>query len=56
MEELKAVDQVAYLRFASVYQSFADVRAFLDEIEKLEDEMPPELKKSQLDLLNEPKD
>ena len=54
MEELKAVDQVAYLRFASVYQSFADVRAFLDEIEKLEDEMPPELKKSQLDLLNEP--
>ena len=35
-------------------QSFADVRAFLDEIEKLEDEMPPELKKSQLDLLNEP--
>ena len=56
MEELKAVDQVAYLRFASVYQSFADVRAFLDEIEKLEDEMPPELKKSQLDLLNERKD
>ena len=56
MEELKSVDQVAYLRFASVYQSFADVRAFLDEIEKLEDEMPPELKKSQLDLLNEPKD
>lgn len=53
MEELKAIDQVAYLRFASVYQSFADVRAFLDEIEKLEDEMPPELKKSQLDLLNE---
>ena len=56
MEELKAVDQVAYLRFASVYQSFADVRAFLDEIEKLEDEMPPDLKKSQLDLLNEPGD
>ena len=56
MEELKAVDQVGYLRFASVYQSFADVRAFLDEIEKLEGEMPPELKKSQLDLLNERKD
>ena len=56
MEELKAMDQVGYLRFASVYQSFADVRAFLDEIERLEDEMPPELKKSQLDLLNEPED
>ena len=53
MEELKTVDQVAYLRFASVYQSFADVRAFLDEIERLENEMPPELKKSQLDLLND---
>ena len=52
MEELKAIDQVGYLRFASVYQSFADVRTFLDEIAKLEDEMPPELKKSQLDLLN----
>lgn len=51
MEELKSVDQVAYIRFASVYQSFADVRAFLDEIERLEDEMPPDLKKSQLDLL-----
>ncbi len=52
MEELKSVDQVAYLRFASVYQSFADVRAFLEEIARLEDEMPPELKKFQLDLLN----
>lgn len=53
MEELKSVDQVGYLRFASVYQSFADVRAFLDEIQRLEGEMPPELKKSQLDMLNE---
>ncbi len=53
MEELRTVDQVAYLRFASVYHSFADVRAFLEEIEKLEDELPPELKDAQLDLLNE---
>ena len=56
MDELKTVDQVGYLRFASVYQSFADVRTFLEEIEKLEDEMPPELKKNQLDLLNGRKD
>ena len=56
MQELKVIDQVAYLRFASVYQSFADVRTFLDEIEKLEAEMPPELKKSQLDLLSERKE
>ena len=53
MEELKSVDQVAYLRFASVYQSFADVRAFLEEIERLEDEVPAELKEAQMDLLGE---
>lgn len=51
MEQLRGLDQVAYVRFASVYRSFEDVRAFLDEIERLENELPPELKKSQLDLL-----
>ena len=51
MEQLRALDQVAYVRFASVYQSFEDVRAFLDEIERLEHELPPEIKKSQLNLL-----
>ena len=53
MEELKSVDQVAYLRFASVYQSFADVRAFLEEIERLEGELPAELREAQMDLLDE---
>lgn len=52
MEQLRGIDQVAYVRFASVYRSFEDVRAFLEEIEQLEHELPPELKKSQLDLLN----
>ena len=51
MEELREIDQVAYVRFASVYRSFEDVRAFLDEIEQLENELPPEIKKDQLDLL-----
>ncbi len=51
MEELRAMDQVAYVRFASVYRSFEDVRAFLEEIEQLENELPPEIKKDQLDLL-----
>ena len=51
MEELRAIDQVAYVRFASVYRSFEDVRAFLEEIEQLENELPPEIKKDQLDLL-----
>ncbi len=51
MEELRSIDQVAYVRFASVYHSFEDVRAFLEEIERLEHELPPEIKKDQLDLL-----
>jgi len=51
MEQLRGLDQVAYVRFASVYRSFEDVRAFLDEIERLENELPPELKESQLNLL-----
>ncbi len=52
MEQLRSIDQVAYVRFASVYRSFEDVRAFLDEIERLEHELPPELKKNQMDLLS----
>jgi transcriptional repressor NrdR len=51
MEQLRSMDQVAYVRFASVYRSFEDVRAFLEEIERLENELPPELQESQLDML-----
>ncbi len=35
MEELHAVDHVAYVRFASVYRDFQDVAAFREEIDKL---------------------
>ncbi len=35
MEQLKDVDQVAYVRFASVYRQFTDVNTFVAEIEKL---------------------
>lgn len=35
MDELKALDKVAYIRFASVYRSFADLDEFKNEIEKL---------------------
>jgi len=52
MEELRTLDQVGYVRFASVYRSFGDVRAFLEEIERLENDLPPELRESQLDLLS----
>lgn len=36
MEELKSLDRVAYIRFASVYLSFEDVDAFRKAIEKLD--------------------
>ncbi len=35
MEQLKKVDEVAYVRFASVYRQFTDVNTFVKEIEKL---------------------
>lgn len=35
MEELKKLDEVAYVRFASVYRQFTDVNTFIKEIEKL---------------------
>ena len=38
MEHLKQLDQVAYVRFASVYRSFQDIAEFRDEIERLEAE------------------
>ena len=51
MEALREMDQVAYVRFASVYRSFQDVNEFREEIERLESEPSPELKRSQLSLL-----
>ena len=35
MDELRHMDEVAYVRFASVYRSFQDAEAFRDEIERL---------------------
>jgi transcriptional repressor NrdR len=40
MDQLKPLDQVAYVRFASVYRSFEDVQAFREEIERLERDLP----------------
>jgi len=51
MDELRALDRVAYIRFASVYRSFKDVQEFREEIEKLEQEPSEELKKHQIPLL-----
>jgi transcriptional repressor NrdR len=35
MEELRQLDEVAYVRFASVYRHFQDVEAFHEEIQRL---------------------
>ncbi len=52
MEELKALDEVAYVRFASVYHSFQDVNEFREEVERLKDEVAREaLKREQMPLL-----
>ncbi|RBP67723.1 transcriptional regulator NrdR [Brenneria salicis ATCC 15712 = DSM 30166] len=37
MDALKKLDKVAYIRFASVYRSFEDIREFGEEIARLQD-------------------
>ena len=38
MEKLKALDEVAYVRFASVYRQFKDIHSFMQELNKILDE------------------
>lgn len=54
MRELSQLDQVAYVRFASVYKRFEDVQAFRDLIEQLEQDHPGELDQRQISLLDRP--
>ena len=35
MDRLKALDEVAYVRFASVYRQFKDINSFLNELQQL---------------------
>jgi transcriptional repressor NrdR len=52
MEELKTLDEVAYVRFASVYRSFQDVNEFREEIERLQGESArAALEREQMPLL-----
>ena len=53
MDELRGMDQVAYVRFASVYRKFEDVNAFREEIERLERQPTPEVRRQQMDLLSD---
>ena len=38
MERLKALDEVAYVRFASVYRQFKDIHSFMQELNKILEE------------------
>lgn len=35
MEKLKHIDEVAYVRFASVYRQFQDINTFMDELNEI---------------------
>ena len=43
MRRLRAMDQVAYVRFASVYRSFRDIEEFMDELKGLLDDHGPDV-------------
>ena len=53
MDELQQLDQVAYIRFASVYRSFEDVAAFREAIETLEATPDSKTAANQLSLLKD---
>jgi len=54
MDELHRLDEVAYVRFASVYRSFQDVDAFREEIERLRHRRPRTAEDLQLGLWSQP--
>ena len=53
MRELKSLDHVAYIRFASVYLSFEDITSFEEVIQRLAAEPTPEMRKRQVPLIDE---
>ena len=53
MEELRELDEVAYVRFASVYRSFQDVTEFQEEIRRLQEISDASANREQMSLLPE---
>ncbi len=51
MQELSELDEVAYVRFASVYRRFQDVDAFSEEVRRLRSQPPARVRRRQLSLL-----
>lgn len=54
LEELRQLDEVAYIRFASVYQRFNDIEEFRHMIDRLESDPTPEELKRQINLIPTP--
>jgi len=55
MEELRGLDEVAYVRYASVYRSFQDITEFQEEIERLQS-LPGLVDREQMSLLPDDED
>ena len=53
MDELRGLDEVAYVRFASVYRSFQDVTEFQDEVRRLQEISDANASREQMSLLPE---
>lgn len=53
MEELRALDEIAYVRFASVYRRFQDVTEFQEEIRRLQEISGAAANKEQMSLLED---
>jgi transcriptional repressor NrdR len=53
MAELRDLDAVAYVRFASVYRHFQDLDAFSEEVRRLQNEPSASVRRNQLKLLPE---
>ena len=51
MEELRALDEVDYVRYASVYRSFQDVESFQEEIRRMRELGDQDRRRTQLPLL-----
>jgi len=53
MDELRGLDEVAYVRFASVYRSFQDVTDFQEEVRRLQEISDSNASREQMSLLPE---
>ena len=53
IEELREIDEIAFIRYASVYRRFQDVEEFEKEIESLRDATPMEKKRTQISIFQD---